>query len=404
MHITQLDFLAPDFLQNPYPVYEQLRQHPIHYRDDLGIWIVSTYQDVNTLLRDKRLGREILHILSREDLGWDAPPARYAPFYHMEDNSLMEREPPNHTRLKNLVVKAFTPRTVSRLTNRVREVAASLIPTDTNSMDLLEDFAVPLSVTVIAELLGVPQADRAQLRPWSHDIVQMYELGGQSNDAVAMRSVHAVEAFSDYLRGLIEQKRHAPQQDLLSQLVAVEADGERLTMDELIATSILILNAGHEATVNVVGNGVYALIQHPEQMGKLRDNPDLLPTAIEEMMRYDTPLPLFRRYILHDMDYNGVTFKQGQEVGLFYGSANHDPMQFDKPEVFDITRQPNAHLSLGAGIHYCLGAPLARLELQIALQTILAQLHNITLLAPVEYHDTFVFRGLRELKITWNTT
>lgn len=365
------------------------------------MWIVTTYADVNILLRDKRLGREILHKLSREQLGWDAPPNRYAAFYNMEANSLMEREPPAHSRLKKLVVKAFTPRTVSRLTERVREVANSLIPQDKNEMDLLEDFAVPLSVTVIAELLGVPEADRARLRPWSHDIVQMYELGGQNDDALAMRSVHAVEAFSDYLRGLIEQKRQHPQQDLLSQLVAVEADGERLTMDELIATSILILNAGHEATVNVVGNGVYALIQHPEQLQHLRDNLDLLPTAIEEMMRYDTPLPLFRRYVLEDMNYNGVIFKQGQEVGLFYGAANHDPNQFDTPEKFDITRNPNAHLSFGAGIHYCLGAPLARLELHIALQTILAQCHNIALVAPVAYHDTFVFRGLRDLPITW---
>ena len=153
--------------------------------------------------------------------------------------------------------------------------------------------------------------------------------------------------------------------------------------------------------MNVVGNGVNALIQHPEQFQQLRDNPDLLPTAIEEMMRYDTPLPLFRRYVLEDMDYKGVQFKQGQEVGLFYGAANHDPAQFDAPEQFDITRNPNPHLSFGAGIHYCLGAPLARLELQIALQTILAQLHNIALVAPVAYHDTFVFRGLRDLPITW---
>jgi cytochrome P450 len=269
-------------------------------------------------------------------------------------------------------------------------------------MNLLEDFAVSLSVTVIADLLGIPQADRHRMRPWSADIVAMYELGNQQVGAVAEKSVRAVEEFSAYLRRLARQRRQQPEDDLISALVAVEDGGDRLSEDELIANCILLLNAGHEATVNAVGNGMLALFQHPGQMARLKADPALVSTAIEEMLRYDTPLPLFRRWVLEDMDYKGVSLKQGMEVAFLLGAANRDPARFPNPSRFDVARQDNPHLSFGTGIHYCLGAPLARVELQAAINTLLTRLPAIHLGGDdVAYHDTFVFRGLKSLPVAW---
>jgi cytochrome P450 len=240
------------------------------------------------------------------------------------------------------------------------------------------------------------------MRPWSADIVAMYELGNREVEAIAQKSVQAVEEFSAYLRQLARQRRRQPGDDLISALVAVEDGGQRLSEDELIANCILLLNAGHEATVNAVGNGMLALFQHPDQMARLKA--DLVPvsTAVEEMLRYDTPLPLFRRWVLEDMDYKGVSLKQGTEVAFLLGAANRDPARFPDPNRFDIARQDNPHLSFGTGIHYCLGAPLARVELQAAIDTLLTRLPAIHLGGEaVAYHETFVFRGLKSLPVAW---
>jgi cytochrome P450 len=401
----QIDFASPAFLANPYPYYDLMRAHaPILYRADWGMWFLSAYEDVNRLLRDRRLGRQITHLLTREQLGWPPIPEAHAPFYRMNDSFLMEKEPPDHTRLKALVLKVFTPRRVEALRPRVQAIADSLLDRiiDGGQMNLLEDFAVPLSVTVIADLLGIPQADRHQMRPWSADIVAMYELGNKEVEAVAGRAVRAVEEFSAYLRQLARQRRQRPGDDLISALAAVEDGGDRLSEDELIANCILLLNAGHEATVNAVGNGMLALFQHPDQMARLKSDPALTATAIEEMLRYDTPLPLFRRWVLEDMDYKGVSLKQGMEVAFLLGAANRDPARFPDPNRFDITRQDNPHLSFGTGIHYCLGAPLARVELQAAINTLLSRLPALHLgTDAIAYHDTFVFRGLKSLPIAW---
>ncbi len=403
MTLNDIDFSKPEVVQQPYPYYAYLRaSDPVKFVKTRGVWFVSRYEDVNRLLRDRRLGRQILHKHSRESLGWDAPPARYAPFYQMQDHAMMELEPPDHTRLKMLVQKAFTPKHVAGLRPRITNIAADLARhlDASRPVDLLEEFAVPLSVTVIAELLGVPVTDRPQLRPWSSDIVAMFELGGKDSDVTATRAVHAVEAFSGYLRDLIQQKKANPQNDLLSALAAVEEAGERLSEDELIATSILILNAGHEATVNVLGNGLYALFNHPDQRELLQNYPEHLPSAIEEMLRYDTPLPLFKRWVLEDFSYAGADLKVGQEVALLFGSANRDEREFEDPDRFDITRQHNPHLSFGAGIHYCLGAPLARAELQVAVQTLFDRFPKLELATDdIRYHPTFVFRGLTALPV-----
>jgi cytochrome P450 len=267
-------------------------------------------------------------------------------------------------------------------------------------MDILADFAVPLPVTVIAELLGIPEEDRHRLRPWSADIVAMYELN--HTEAQGRRAVQAALEFSDYLRALARQRRRAPRDDLISGLAAVEEAGDQLTEDELISTCILLLNAGHEATVNVIGNGMYALLRHPDQMRRLHDHPELVNSAVEEMMRYDTPLQLFRRWVLEDLRFRGYKFQQGMELGLMFGAANRDPARFPNPHTFDIAREDNAHIAFGGGVHYCLGAPLARLELQTAIRTLLRRMPHLRLEgSEPEYRPAYVIRGLKALLVTF---
>jgi cytochrome P450 len=299
----EVDFKSAAFINDPYPYYDLMRENsPILYREDWGMFFLTAFEDVNALLRDKRLGRSISGVMSREEVGLPPIPEEQAPFYRFNSQTLMDMEPPEHTRLKLLVMKAFTPGIAEKLRPRIEEIADELASRvlEAGQVDLLEGLATPLSVTVISELLGVPKADRHLLRPWSKDIVAMYELGGKESEETARKAVQAVEEFSDYLRGLVGQRRREPKDDLLSALVAAEEGGDQLSEDELIATSILILNAGHEATVNVVGNGMLALMQHQEQLALLRKRPELVGTAVEEMLRYDTPLPLFRRWVLHE--------------------------------------------------------------------------------------------------------
>jgi cytochrome P450 len=265
-------------------------------------------------------------------------------------------------------------------------------------MDLLEDFAAPLAVTVIAELLGVPEPGRGRLRLWSSDIVAMYELG--HTEAQAERAVQAVEEFSAFLRALAAERRRQPQDDLISALAQAEDGGQRLNEAELIASCILLLNAGHEATVHALANGIFALLRHPEQLERLRRDPALVGPALEEMLRYDTPVPIFRRWVLEDLEFNGCQFARGSRVALVYGAANRDPARFANPHEFDLARSPNPHLSFGGGIHYCMGAPLARAELQIAVNTLLRRLPRLRLSGPDPARKpTFVFRGLQSLPV-----
>jgi cytochrome P450 len=395
------DPLSPQFRRDPYPVYDQLRAHaPILFMPEWNTSFLTAYEDVNLLLRDRRLGRSIDHVLTRAERVSETETGALAPFSKLSEHSLFDKEPPDHTRLRNLVHKAFTPRRVESLRERIHSIADGLIDQveARGHMDLLADFAVPLPVIVIAELLGVPEDDRHRLRPWSQDIVAMYEL--DHTEGQARRAVQAAIEFSDYLRALADQRRRAPQDDLISALVAVEDAGDQLSEDELISTCILLLNAGHEATVNVIGNGMLALLRHPDQLRRLIHDPALIASAVEEMLRYDTPLQLFKRWVLEDMRYKGHTFRQGMELAFMFGAANRDPARFKHPAEFDITRAENPHISFGGGVHYCLGAPLARLELNIALRTLLQRLPALHLGddAP-EYRDTVVIRGLERLTV-----
>jgi cytochrome P450 len=250
---------------------------------------------------------------------------------------------------------------------------------------------------VIAELLGIPEADRYHLRPWSAEICRMYELNPTEDDGRAA-SAAAVE-FSDYLRRLIAERRTDPTEDLISELVHVVDEGDRLTEDEMIGTCVLILNAGHEATVNVTGNGWWSLFRHPDQLALLRADHALVPRAVEELMRFDTPLQMFERWVLEDAEICGVHVPKGQELALLFGSANHDPAVFDRPDELDLTRAPNPHMAFGAGIHFCLGAPLARVELDVSYSTLLRRLPRMEPVAEPEWKPNYIIRGLKELRV-----
>ncbi|HEY7399638.1 MAG TPA: cytochrome P450 [Actinomycetota bacterium] len=395
---TSLEFIA-----NPYPAYEELRANaPLWYDEGTDHWLVSRYEDVNALLRDRRFGRTYLHVATHEEMGHPSDPPMLDPFWHLIRAGILDMEPPDHTRVRSLVSKAFTPRFVEGLRPRVERITRALVDqaAEAGTFDLLAVVAEPLPVTVIAEMLGVPEPDHKLLRPWSADICKMYELN--PSEESARDAVRASVEFSDYLRTLSRERRARPTEDLISRLALVVDEGERLTEDELIGTCVLLLNAGHEATVNVTVNGWWALFRNPDQLEALRRDPSMVPIAVEELMRYDTPLQMFERWVLEPVELHGVQVPKGAELGLLFGSANHDPSVFHDPDRMDLARDPNPHLSFGAGVHFCLGAPLARIELQTSFA---AMLERFPRLEPVEeprWKPNYIIRGLESLHVSAN--
>ncbi|MER6179417.1 cytochrome P450 [Streptomyces sp. NPDC001652] len=390
----------PAFLADPYPSYADLRgKGRVHFYEPTRQWLVPHHADVSALLRERRLGRTYQHRFSHEDFGRTAPPAEHEPFHTLNDHGMLDLEPPDHTRIRRLVSKAFTPRTVEQLKPYVTRLAGELVDqlVQKGGGDLLTDVAEPLPVAVIAEMLGIPEADRAPLRPWSADICGMYELNPPQD--VAARAVRASVEFSGYLRELIAERRENPGDDLISGLIAAHDEGDRLTEQEMISTCVLLLNAGHEATVNATVNGWYALFRHPDQLAALRADHTLIPSAIEELMRYDTPLQLFERWVLDDIEIDGTTIPRGAEIAMLFGSANHDPAVFQAPEKLDLARKDNPHISFSAGIHYCIGAPLARIELAASMTALLEKAPGLALAAEPERKPNFVIRGLEGLAV-----
>ncbi|MGI5401776.1 cytochrome P450 [Streptomyces sp. CA-135486] len=391
---------SPDFVADPYPAYAQLRARGrVHYYEPTRQWLVPRHADVSALLRDRRLGRTYLHRFTHEEFGRTPPPAAHEPFHTLNDNGMLDLEPPDHTRIRRLVSKAFTPRTVERLRPYVHGLASELVGAlvADGGGDLLTAVAEPLPVAVIAEMLGIPESDRGQLRPWSADICGMYELS--PSEETADKAVRASLEFSAYLRELIAVRRKDPGDDLISGLIAAYDEGDRLDEQEMISTCVLLLNAGHEATVNATVNGWWTLFRHPEQLAALRKDRSLLSTAVEELMRYDTPLQLFERWVLDDMEIDGTKIPRGSEVALLFGSANRDGDVFSDPDTLDLSRQDNPHISFSAGIHYCIGAPLARLELSASLGALLDQAPDLRLAAVPERRPNFVIRGLEGLRV-----
>ncbi|MEU5533302.1 cytochrome P450 [Streptomyces sp. NPDC020362] len=390
----------PAFLADPYPAYAELRARGrvIRY-EPTDQWLVPHHADVSALLRDRRLGRTYQHRFTHEDFGRSAPPPEHEPFHTLNDHGMLDLEPPDHTRIRRLVSKAFTPRTVERLKPYVQGLAGELVErlVEAGGGDLLADVAEPLPVAVIAEMLGIPEADRAQLRPWSADICGMYELN--PSQETAARAVRASAEFSEYLRDLIAARRKEAGDDLISGLIAAHDEGDRLTEQEMISTAVLLLNAGHEATVNATVNGWYALFRNPDQLAALRADRSLIPSAIEELMRYDTPLQLFERWVLEDIEIDGTVIPRGAEIAMLFGSANHDPEVFQAPDKLDLTRADNPHISFSAGIHYCIGAPLARIELAASMTALLEKAPALTPAQEPERKPNFVIRGLEGLRV-----
>ncbi|MGW8375760.1 cytochrome P450 [Streptomyces sp. ODS28] len=393
---------SPGFVADPYPAFAALRERGrVHFNEPTRQWLIPHHADVAALLRDRRLGRTYRHRFAHEDFGRTAPPAAHEPFHTLNDNGMLDQEPPDHTRVRRLVSTAFTPRRAERLRPYVEGLAAELADglLAAGGGDLVADFAEPFPVAVIAELLGVPAADRPLLRPWSAAICGMYELN--PGEETAERAVTASREFSDYLRELIAARREAPGDDLVSALIAAHDEGERLSEQEMVSTCALLLNAGHEATVHSITTGWWHLQHHPDQLAALRADPDLMPSAVEELLRYDTPLQLFERWVLEDIEVGGVRIPRGEEVAMLFGSANRDPAAFDGPERLDLARPVNPHLSFSAGIHYCLGAPLARVELAAAFDTLIRRTAH---LRPVSgtprWRPNFVIRGMERLPVT----
>jgi cytochrome P450 len=392
---------SAEFVADPYGTYATLRrERPVFFDEPTGQWVVSRHEDVSALLRDRRLGRSYLHVASHEEFGRPPEPEFLAPFWSLIRAGMLDVEPPDHTRLRRLVSKAFTPRMVEGLRGRIRELAGELARglVDKGGGDLLAEVAEPLPVTVIAEMLGIPEGDRHLLRPWSAQICGMYEL--DPPEETQRMAVRAAEEFSAYLRDLARARRgggdrEAGGGDLISALAAVDG----LTEDELVGTCVLLLNAGHEATVNATGNSWWALFRNPGELRRLREDHGLIPTAVEELLRYDTPAPMFERWVLEEIEVAGVRVPRGAEVALQFASANRDPSVLAEPDVLDLARDPNPHIGFGAGIHFCLGAPLARIELAESMAALLRAAPDLRLVEEPRWKPGFILRGLESLQV-----
>ena len=409
-HVS-LDPRDPVFVQNPYPAYVAIREAMAGAGDgesggtgflweQYGHWCLSGHAEVSAALKDRRFGRQVLHVTSREALGWPEPADHLGPFLAVERHSLLELEPPDHTRLRTLITRAFVSRQVERLRPRIAALAHGLIDgfAGEKRVDLLAAYATPIPVIVIAELLGVPAERAPDLLDWSHRMVAMYQF--RRSRQIEDEAVEATLRFVAFLRTVVAERRAAPRDDLISTLIAASEAGDRLSEDELIATCILVLNAGHEATVHAIANGTKAILESGTSWQGLAD-PAARALLVEEVLRFDAPLHMFTRYALEDCEAYGHRFRQGERLGLLLGAANRDPARFAEPDRFVAGRPAGPHLSFGAGIHFCIGAPLARLELDVALPILFERLPGLRLGAAPRYRDTYHFHGLERLDVVW---
>ncbi|MDJ0925308.1 MAG: cytochrome P450 [Acidimicrobiia bacterium] len=383
------------FIQDPYPVLNAMRERaPVIHDENSNLWLVTRHEDVRACLRDRRLGRVYDHLATTEEIGARPQDPRWAPFWQVERYSLLELEPPDHTRLRRLVSKAFTVRAVEAMRAPAEELARQLLHeiADRDEIDLLADFAQPYSIGIITSLLGIADADHGQLLDWSHQMVKMYEL--DTSDAQAQAAADAAAAFDAFVRTVIEAHRTRPRGGLVGELVHAEVDGERLTDEEIVSTVIVLLNAGHEATVNTMGNGIVGLMKSRANWERLVDGSIATSVAVEEMIRWDAPLQLFERWVLSDdVTVAGTQLAFGDKIGMLFGSANRDPRAFDDPDTFRADRNATHHIGFGGGTHHCLGAPLARLELDVALAALIDCCPDLELTADPVRQDAFTIHG-----------
>ncbi len=385
MPTTRIDLTAPEVVADPYPHFaEERRRHAVARHEPSGLWLTFDHASANAVLRDRRLGR----------IWRDREPAdRFEPFNLLHRNQMMENEPPAHTRLRRLVAGAFARGHVERLRPRVRELAGRLLDdVDPARFDVLAEYAEPLPVLVIAELLGVPTELAPQLRAWSQAIVRMYEVAPTPEQQEA--AVLAASDFAETVRELARARAADPRDDLVSDLVAAREGDARLSEDEVVASAVLLLNAGHEASVNVFGNGLVAMLERG-----LRPDPGDVPACVEEMLRFDPALHLFERTATADVTIGAVTVREGEKVAALLGAANRDPAVFDEPDEFRPTREPNPHLAFGVGVHFCLGAPLARMELAESVALLWERMPRLRLVDEPTSRGTFVLRGYTSVPV-----
>jgi cytochrome P450 len=392
-----IDFNNPTFVANPYEQLKALREigKPV-WHEGMQIFLAARHSDANDVFRNKSLGR----------IFTDKSPAfEWETFNWLHSDSILDSEPPKHTRLRSLVAKAFNRNKIEGMRPAVERITQQLLDAidekvkSGESFDLIADYAEPLPVKIIADLLGFPESEEHLLRPWSQSIVKMYEVN--PSEQYQIEAKKAAGEFAEYVRNLAEHRKTNPGQDLITDLAMVEENGEKLNSHELVATCVLLLNAGHEASVNAFGNGMVAALERPDQAELLRKNSRAITdTALEEFMRFDAPLHLFERTATINTELGGVKIEKGQKIAALIGSANRDSSVFEKADEMDLTRDPNPHIGFGAGIHFCLGAPLARLEMSVSLPALWEKYPNMQLAGTPVRRPTFVLRGYESVSIS----
>lgn len=402
--VAELGFDPTDraFLADPYPVFARLRATGRALPDGGGRWYLPHFADVHAALRHRGLGRIYQHRFTEQEFGREPSEQQHHRWEESERWSLLNLEPPDHTRIRRMVSSVFTAKAVAGLRPVIERAATYQwdAAASGGELELIADYAQPFSIAVICALLGVPVADGPDLLRWSHAIVKMYELHSTPVERTAAELASA--EFIEYTHGLIARKRAEPQDDLVTRLVQVREDGSGLTDAEIVSTVIVLLNAGHEATVNTLGNGMRALLRHPDQWRRVVSGEvaTATATAAEEMLRWDAPLQLFERWVLDDgVELGGRTFARGDRIAMLFGSANRDPERFADADAFDIGRGDAAHIGFGGGTHFCIGAPLARLELDVSLERIRSAAPEVSVAAEPEYQPYFVIRGLQALHL-----
>lgn len=392
-----IDLFDREFIANPAPVYKRMVEEAPRYRTSYGGWILSRHADCMAILEHPGTS----HDPENAQAGAFGPPR---PLPMRRQRSFLSLDPPDHTRLRGLVSKAFTPRMVDRLRPLMQQIVDEAIEAHAESgeMEIIDDLAYPLPIRIICEMLGVPSRDEQLFKEWSRVLTRSLDPAPSVPPDEVERWMQAGIALTMYLNDLIEERKRNPQDDLISGLIEAEERGDKLTRDELLATLRLLLIAGHETTVNLIGNGVLNLLRHRAEFERLGKDPSLAKSAVEEVLRFDPPVLFTGRTAMEDIQLNGITIKERENIIILIGAANRDPAVFEDPDRFDVGRIRNPHLAFGLGIHFCLGAPLARVEGQIALATLAARLPRMELqIATPEYREHVVLRGLRALPVSF---
>lgn len=394
-----VDFQTPEHRADPHPVYHRLREEaPVLHVPQWDEYVLTRHADCEAVLRDPRFSSNPVH--RRLDLAAEMQDMR-TQLSGTSVNVLLFIDPPDHTRIRRLVSKAFTPRRVEEMRSHIRQIVDGLLDEaqEKGELDVVLDLGYQVPVTVICEMLGVPKEDRHLFHEWSSQATRL--LDGVIPADEFERAIWGAMSIINYLNGIIDERRTSPGDDLLSALIAAEEEGEVLTEEELRSTTLLLFVAGHETTLNLIGNGMHALLRHPEQLSRLAHDPGLIQPAIEELLRYDGPVHLTGRVATEDIDVNGFTVEKGQQVVTLLAAANRDPAEFPEPDRLDIGREPNHHLAFSHGLHYCLGASLARVEGQAAIGSLVQRFPKMELVTDeVRYRDHFVLRGLEELRVS----